>query len=645
MTRRRLSIPILFLLPALVLGAGLGAAVGLMKDLPQITDLERYQPPAASRMLATDGTLLAELFTEHRYPLKADAIPAILKEAVLATEDRNFHAHSGIDIKGICRAIVKDILAGSFVEGASTLTQQLAKTLFLSPDKKIVRKLREAILALQLERRYTKDEILTLYLNQIYLGSGTYGVEAASRRYFGKHARELSIAEAALIAGLPKAPSRYSPRVNPERSRRRRDLVLRQMREFGSISNAEYEAAVAEPVTLSDRTLRVRKAPWFVEQVRTELEQALGTEILHQGGLVIQTTLDPVLQQAAETGVATSLLALEERMKRRKIPTPPQGAVVGLDVETGAIRVMVGGRDHEKSPFNRATQARRQPGSAFKPIVFATAVADGMEQNRLLNDSPVSFSQPDGSTWEPKNYSKTFLGDVTARTALARSKNIPAIRVIEEVGPAAVARQARKMGITSPIMPTLSLALGTSETTLLELTAAYAVFPSGGYWNRPFAIQSVRGPGGALLYRSPRRRERALGKGEAAVMTDMLQAVVEEGTGKRGRIRGLPLGGKTGTTDEFRDALFVGFSPTLAVGVWTGCDDNRSLGRKETGARAALPVWKTVMEAERKADALPHYFPIPEGTRFVRMDPGSGTLFPGDEGDGVRVLVRTPEGR
>ncbi|TWI71602.1 penicillin-binding protein 1A [Desulfobotulus alkaliphilus] len=613
--------------PGLIGGLLLGLIIGTMRDLPQITALEEYRPSSLTQVFSSDGVLLARFYAENRMPVVSDQIPDILKQALIATEDRNFYSHHGMDPKGILRAVVRNLQSGGYSEGASTLTQQLAKTLFLSPDKTLMRKVREAFLALQIERRYTKEEILTLYLNQIYLGSGSYGVEAASIRYFGKSVEEISLAEAALIAGLPKAPSRFSPRASMERALARRNTVLRQMHATGIISQDQLEAALEEPVTLAaGHSPSSRKAPWFIEQVRMELEEALGPDILYQSGLRVHTSLDSRVQEAAEEAVHTHMAALETRMRAQQITALPQSAVLALDIHTGAVLAQIGGRNYAQSPFDRSTQARRQPGSAFKPLIFAMAIEGGAEQDQMISDTPVIFPQSRGQNWMPRNFSRNFMGNISLRTSLALSRNIPPIRLTDQMTPEKVVAFAGNLGIKSPLQANLSLALGTSEVTLEELTAAYAIFPAGGMYHQPWRIRKVEDASGRILYASPRKSRSAMHPESAAIMTDMLQAVVTEGTGRRAKASNRALGGKTGTTDNFRDGLFIGFSPAMALGVWTGCDRNESLGPMETGARTALPIWKDIM-VETGPAARPEYFSIPAGTERRPMASGNMGLF------------------
>jgi len=640
---------IIFLLLLLILGVGsgalIGAFLGLTHDLPQIRSLSDFKPSSVTRILADDGSLLAEIYIENRVPVSINDMPPELLDAIISTEDRNFFNHSGIDVKGILRAAVRDIMAGEFVEGASTITQQLAKTLFLTSHKTLFRKLQEAVLAFQIERRYTKNEILELYLNQIYLGSGAYGVSSAASIFFGKPLSDLSLAECALIAAMPRAPSRYSPLVNQDLALKRRNIVLKQMLTTGTIREQEYRDAIDEPVRSNKQHRQAAVAPYFLDYIKTDLEGQLGSTLLYKGGLTVYTTLSPELQSAAETAVQNGCLTLEKRMQTRgQLDDHPQAALIALDVHTGEIRAMVGGRDYLQSTYNRAAISKRQPGSAFKPIVYATAIERlGYTQNMTLLDAPVVFKRTGSSReWKPENFSGTFQGEMTLRKALALSKNIPAVRLMQKTGPATVVDFAHALGIDSVLEPYLSLALGTSEVTLLELTTAYAVFPNGGQTLAPFGVLEVSDRGGHVIWRVKPQKNVVMTKQNAAIMTDMLRGVVLEGTGKRARALGGQIAGKTGTTDNYKDALFIGFTPHLAVGVWVGLDTPQPLGRHETGARAALPIWMEFMQTELSRRPLT-YFDMPDNMVRRSMDPISGDLLPDNAPGSVKALFKVEE--
>ncbi len=626
---------------AIVSGAIAGAILGLTHDLPQIRSLESFTPTAVTRLYSVDKILLAEVFIEKRDPVPLKIIPHYLKAALIATEDRKFYSHSGVDLKAIFRAIVKDIWAGEFVEGASTITQQLAKTLFLTPRKTIVRKIKEALLAFQLERRYTKDEIIEFYLNQVYFGSGAYGVESAARIFFGKSVEELSLQECALVAGMPKSPSRFSPLVNQALATKRRNSVLMQMAETGIITPALFNQAIVAPLHLTDQYANLDKGPYFVEYVKKHLENVIGPAILYKGGLNVYTTLSVDLQQAAEQAVTNGLLALETRMKWNKIMDPdPQGALIALDVTSGGILAMVGGKDFSNSPFNRATAALRQPGSAFKPVIYAYAIEQGFPQNKLILDAPVVFKgAKKGKDWKPQNFTKKFQGEMTLRKALTLSKNIPAVRLTEMLGPAPVGQFGYSLGIESTLSPNLALALGSSEVTLMDLTAAYAVFPNRGQWVKPYAVMEIIDHRGRVIWRAKPRKKAVMSRSGAAIMTNMLTGVIQEGTGKKARVLGRPLAGKTGTTNEFKDALFIGFSPLITTGVWVGQDASESLGNLETGARAALPIWMDFMKTALSKHTY-QYFDIPDDVVQVAMDPTTGLPVDKDNPSAVLALFK-----
>ncbi len=630
----------LIVLCGMMLGIPGGILIAITRDLPEIRSLESYKPSSVTRIYSADHVLLSELFLEKRDPLPLHRIPKPLIQAILSIEDKSFYQHSGIDLKGIIRAIYKDIHARKLVEGASTLTQQLAKTLFLTSEKTLVRKLKEAILAFQLERRYTKDEILELYLNQIYFGSGAYGVNAAAKTFFNKPVEHLTLAEAALIAGMPQLPSRLSPLVSPERAVQRRNIVLKQMFRNNIISEKEFKQSENEPLQLGKNADHRLIAPYFIQYVTNQLEDIVGATLLYQGGLIVNTTLDYALQQSAETVVRNRLQELETRMKKHTTKPEPQAAVISLSIQTGGILSMVGGKDFPQSKFNRAVSAKRQPGSAFKPILYACAVEQGFPQNMLLLDSPVVFSGSGGSPpWEPENFSKDYMGEITLRKALAFSKNIPAIRLMEKLGVSSVSRFASSLGIQSRLHPYLSLALGTAEMTLLELTAAYSVFPNQGKLIKPFAIAEIQDRHGRIIWRAKPQKSIAMSRAGAAIITDMLNGAILEGTGQKAKSLRQPLAGKTGTTNQYKDALFIGFSPAITTGVWVGQDSSETLGNDETGAKAALPIWMDVMQkAESKSSGLS--FDIPDETVRVRMDPTSGNPVPETDPDSVNALFK-----
>ena len=636
------KIAILFLLIfGVFLGSMVGFFIALTRDLPEIRNLESFKPSSVTRIYSSEGVLLTEFFLEKRDPVPIKIIPNLLKKALLVTEDRSFYRHSGIDLKGIFRAAFRDIKAGRFVEGASTITQQLAKTLFLKPRKTFLRKAREAFLSFQIERRYTKDEILELYLNQVYFGSGAYGVESAAKIYFGKSVSDLNLPECALLAGLPKSPSRYSPLVDPNLAIKRRNIVLKQLMDTGVITPFDYGIAIKSPLNLAKQKNTSIKAPYFVEYVKEFLENTIGSSRLYKEGLKVVTTLNYNMQQMAERAAEKGLSNLEKRMKRRGIKNPdPQCALLSLDVASGGILAMIGGRDFSKSPFNRATEARRQPGSAFKPIVYAFAIEQGFAQNKIILDAPVAFNIGNRKTyWQPKNFSGTYEGEMTLRKALALSKNIPAVRLIEMLGPSSVAGFAHTLGIASPLDQNLSLALGTSGVTLMNLTAAYSAFPNNGKFIGPYGVTEVVDKAGRAVWRAKPGERIVISRAAAAIMTDMLRNVIQNGTGRKAIIIQRSIAGKTGTTDEFKDALFIGFSPSITTGVWVGQDAFTTLGKGETGARAALPIWIDFMTGALNDKPI-QYFDIPDDVVVVPIDPSTGRLASDDDPHAVKAFFK-----
>ena len=603
-----------------------GAFFSLIHDLPQINSLKQFKPSSVTTVFSSDNQILTKFYIEKRFPVSIEKIPENLINALITIEDRNFYTHSGINLKAILRAIVHDIQARSYQQGASTLTQQLAKTLFLSSEKSIVRKIKEAFLTIQIERRYTKNEILELYLNLIYLGSGVYGVEAASQTYFGKSVSDLTLAESALIAGLPKAPSVYSPIKNPDLAKKRRDIVLQQMLTAKIITAVEYNLAKAVEISPSPQTAEQNKADYFIEYIKTSLKKQFDLQNIYSKGLNIYTTLDLDLQQTAEKSISKQMQKLEIRMIKHGVDSSKaQCALIAMDVKTGGILSMVGGKNFYKSPFNRAVQAKRQPGSAFKPFVYATAIILGSSQNDKLLDAPLSYRIDDNKTWQVNNFSKTYLGEITFRKALALSKNTPVVRLMEMIGPAKVIEFTKKAGVSSNLHSNLSLALGTSEVSLLELTASYIPFANMGIKAAPFSIIKITDSNSRIMYQNTIQKQSIMSRQNAAIITDMLKAVVLEGTGEKALVIQKDIAGKTGTTDNYKDALFIGFSPDIAVGVWVGNDDSTSLGKYETGARASLPIWIDYMKHFLSKKSY-QYFDIPDGTKMVYMNPDTGII-------------------
>ncbi|MBK7367926.1 MAG: PBP1A family penicillin-binding protein [Candidatus Eisenbacteria bacterium] len=566
-------------------------------------------------------------------------IPRNLVNATLSTEDRNFYRHWGVDLWGVARAAGTDLMHMRRSQGGSTITQQLARNLFLTHERTFTRKLKEVALAVELERNYTKDQILELYFNQIYFGEGAYGVEAAAKTYFGKPLQELTLPECALLAGIPANPSSYSPRRRAQAALLRRGKVLRNMLVTRAITQVEFDNAMHAPLGVTSARYSNDRAPYFVEMVRLHLDEKYGSNAVYEGGLKVYTTLDMDMQQLAERSLEKQLEYLENDMKltqrRGTFATAAAGpggrtpylqsALVAIDSRTGYIRSLVGGRDWNHSNFNRATQAKRQPGSAFKPFVYAAAMDNGFKPTDIIVDEPVSFPGGNGETYSPQNYDHTYRGPVTLRYALQQSINVPAIKLLRKVGVSLVASYARRMGIKSALGQNLSLALGSSEVTLLELTSAYGVFANRGIRNEPSFILKVEDRNGVVLERSTPRPFEVLSEGTAATMTSMLQSVMDHGTGYPARARGftLPAAGKTGTMDNYMDAWFVGFTPSLVCGVWVGYDEKRVIGPGMTGARAALPIWTDFMIGATRGRQSED-FPVPAGTigRLVCAESG-----------------------
>ena len=622
-TRSWLAIPLIL---SLFVGTSVGLLLALTQDLPQVEALQTYEPSAVTTILAEDGVPIKSLFTERRIPVSLEEIPTDLVKAVIAVEDSRFFQHFGLDIKGISRALWRDLTSMRVVEGGSTLTQQLAKVLFLTPERTLIRKLKEAVLTLNIERRYSKEEILTIYLNQIYLGEGAYGVEAAARTYFDKSSSQLSLPECALIAGLPKSPSRYSPISHPDRARSRMRIVLKRLLDEGYISVETFEKAVEDGFRVAAEQSPEDLAPYFTELVRQRMEEVLGPNQLYRGGLIIETTLSRDLQEAANRAVAEGLNSYERRHPGKREAEPVQAGFIALDPATGQIKAIVGGRDFASSPFNRATQARRQPGSAFKPILYAAALASGYSPSDILRDAPVEIDiQGQEEPWIPRNYSGEYDGPVTVRTAIERSLNAASVDLLLKVGYQAVMDNAHRMGITTDLKPYPSLALGTFDVSLLEMVSAYGIFANRGIHVRPFLIKRVMNREGSVIWENTAQYADALDPRTAYQVTNLLEGVVQRGTGKRARVLDRPVAGKTGTTDDYHDAWFIGYVPGLVAGAWLGFDLPETLGQGEAGGRVALPVWIQFMsQALEQMPSVP--FQGPEGLEIVEVDPRSGLL-------------------
>ncbi|MFN3396715.1 MAG: penicillin-binding protein 1A [Thermodesulfovibrionales bacterium] len=577
------------ILPSIIFGVAGGYIYWAITDLPALRGLEEYAPAESSLVYSSDGKVLAELYLERRTFVPHYLIPDHVKKAFVSIEDVRFYYHPGVDIIGILRALINDIREMKIAQGGSTITQQLAKMLFLKPEKTLTRKIKEALLSIKIEKRYTKDEILGLYLNQAYFGTRAYGIEAASQVYFGKSVKNLTVGDAALLATLPKSPTHYSPFKNPEKALERRSMVLKQMLSHGFINKAQYAEAEREPLPKVPHFRRY-EAPYFIEMLRQELEPKFNND-LYTGGYRIYSTIDYELQKAAEEAVRKGVESVEKRVR-----SGVEAALIAIDLRTGAIKAMVGGTNFWRSQFNRATQALRQPGSAFKPFVYLTALEEGKRADDIILDSPITLkgARP-GQVWVPKNYDGKYNGPVSMRTALAKSLNAATVRLASEVGVENIIDTAKVLGIKSNLQPYLPIALGASDVTLMEMVSAYGVFATGKYV-KPVLYERVTNKNGiAVVEKSPEITD-ILSEDVMDGMRTLLRAVVEEGTAIKARELKRSLYGKTGTTNDYTDAWFIGFDDRLVVGVWVGRDDHKPIGLKETGARAALPIWIDFMK-------------------------------------------------
>jgi penicillin-binding protein 1A len=726
-------------------------------NLPYVGSVKDYRPPVITRIYSDDGQVIGRLWEEKRTVVPVSELPQHLINAFVAAEDARFFEHQGVDVQGIARAFLKNLSAGKVEQGGSTITQQVTKSLILKNVKKTYRrKVREAILSVQLEKSFPKEHILFLYLNQIYLGQGAYGVEAASQTYFHKSAKDLNLAEVALLAGLPQAPARYSPVSHFDRAKARQKYVLTRMYEEEFISEASRDQALQATLEIHGKEINTfERAPYFSEHVRRYLLKKYGKDLLYRGGLKVYTTLNLNMQilgrEALDKGLAdldkregyrgplkhlsveemqdyqknaekkfilsppkpdllvkglvtkvddkrkevsirlgkeTACLPLKQmkwaRKPNKKVPyyearvrkpstvlkpgdvvlvrilkkygdpkpkkkspqkvkkrpkqkkfawlvaleqTPKaQGALVCMDAETGEVKTMLGGRNFDVSQFNRAIQSRRQPGSAFKPLIYSAALDRGMNPVTIIMDSPyVSSPNEQGEVWKPKNYKKKFYGPTLIRTGLAKSRNVITVKILNKIGVNYAIKYARNMGIESDLTPNLSLALGSSGVSLMELTRAYAAFANGGMLVKPFYINRILDRGGNIIEENQPDTAPVISKETAFVMTDLLKAVVSEGTGWRIRALKRPVAGKTGTTNDLRDAWFMGYTPDLVTGVWVGYDDSREMGKGETGSRAASPIWLDFMQ-EVLAEKPIKDFQAPKGIVFANIDGKTGHL-------------------
>ena len=761
LTRTLLALGLLGLLLAILIPVG--AYLYISKSLPKVDTLADYRPPIITRVLSDDGSVIAELFEERRIIAPVSKMPKQLVQAFVAAEDANFFKHQGIDIVSIIRAAIKNIKAGGIVQGGSTITQQVAKSLLLTPERKFKRKFKEAILAYRMEKRLSKEEILYLYLNQIYLGHGAHGVQAAAENYFDKDVENLTLAECSILAGLPKAPSRYSPYRHYERAKERQVYVLGRMVSEGFISQEEADQAAAQELVIRPRiNQHLTNAAYFTEQVRRYLEDTYGEEQLYRGGLEVQTSMNLQMQLAAQAAVQANLrdhdkrrgyrgplavltpeeeeLFLSEQVasfaektpqiddfieavvsgsdkkslhlrfadregrillketewagpiqqvkrteaasgnsneKATRLPlgsriqvrilnmpeTEPwqlsleqepqaQGALLAMDPHTGQIKVMVGGYDFRTSQFNRVLQARRLPGSAMKPLIYASALDKGYTPATVILDTPLIYKERLESgeikEWKPKNYSKRFYGPVRLRTALAKSYNVITIKILEDIGVRYAANYARKLGIESDLAEDLTLGLGSSALTPMELARSYSVLANGGVRVAPTYINKVLDRDGKVIESNDpadfpagpmtgqkligQSRNRVISPETAYLTTNLLESVVQNGTGWRARSLKRPTAGKTGTTNDLKDAWFIGYVNQLLAVSWVGYDQERPLGKQETGSKAAAPAWVAFM-LEATKDMPVEHFPVPDSIQFRPIDPLTGLLAPEDSQD------------
>ncbi len=603
----------------LVIGVGSYFLYQLSKELPSLEKLERIDPEMATVVYSADGEVIHSFFTFNRTFTPYEKIPPYVIDALISTEDRDFFNHWGINLSGIARALLVDLMHFDFKQGASTITMQLARNLYFGHAQTIKRKIKEALTAIQIERTYSKEEILSMYLNITFFGNNAYGIRAAAKRYFDKEVEDLNVQEAALLIGVLKGQTYYSPIRHPERSLRRRNVVLSMMMENGKLTKAEFDSLKQLPLGLNiTDPYKMKVAPYFTEHVRRKLNQlqdSLGVNI-YEDGLRIYTTLDTRIQKYMEMAVAKHIDKIQERVRRQSTfiklkeelgdsafqsLSTVQLAFVAIDPHTGHILAMIGGRDFNKSKWNRVTQMMRQPGSAFKPFLYTAAIDNGYSPASEYPDLPSVEFNPDSTRWTPQNYSGTFSGKmVTLREALRRSLNSVAVRLIADITPQVVIKYAREMGISTPLPPYSSLALGSADVIPLEIVSAYGIFANNGVHVYPISILKIEDRNGNVIYSAHPKMKEALSPETTYIMNDMLQTVINRGTGVRARTVFKfykKAGGKTGTTNSYTDAWFIGFTPDIVAGVWVGLDDFKySLGRGMSGAVAALPFWADFMK-------------------------------------------------
>jgi len=578
----------------LVLTMFLGVLLFVLEQLniPGIRDVSQYNPPQATLILDRHGKLVDLVAKERRIVVGLDKMPPLVPKAFVAAEDGRFYEHPGLDFFSVLRALINNIRQGGKSQGGSTITQQVAKGLLLTPEKTYLRKFKEAILAWRIDRQLSKDEIIYIYLNHIYLGEGAYGVEAAALTYFDKHAAELNLGEIALLAGLPQAPSRYSPIDHWQKAHKRQRYVLNRMAADGYVSESEANAAYNIAPKLAGSAHRQGANGYYLQVVRKRAEKMIGGS-LQTAGLEIHTNLDQRAQKEGQRAVRAGVAAVAARNSGGN--GAPEAALVALDGCNGKVRALIGGTDFSTTQFNRAVQAKRPAGSVFKPLVYSAALEKGWTTDTIIVDEPLSIRGADGKLWQPKNFSGKNYGPVSLSRALIYSYNIPAVKTMQQVGVKPVHQIARAAGISTELPPDLSLALGAADVSPLEMSASYQPFVCEGAYTLPTLIETIRTHGGETIYRHKPKQNAVMSRGSAGRVKSMLKEVISRGTGKRAAGVAGVIGGKTGTSDENRDAWFIGFQNQRITGVWVGHDRNQSLGRVENGGRTAAPIWRDYM--------------------------------------------------
>ena len=623
----------------------LGLYIDLKDDLPQLPDsLEKINLSLPTEIYSSEGNVIKVL--GQRHPVSLEEISPRFTEAMIATEDSRFYRHNGLDHIGLARAMIRNIQNMRISQGGSTITQQLSKNLFFSFERKWERKIKELLIALQMEATFSKDEILEAYCNQVYFGSGAYGVEDASLVYFGKRAKDLTLLQAAMLAGLPNSPNNANPYNNFERAMRRTRTVLNRMVRSNFISPIQREQALETDLELAPRRIQSNPNQYFIQYVVAKLEKEYGKEFVHFGGLKIFTTIDTRLQKYAQQAVTTHMKALDKRMDPQEDDEVLQAAVVSLENKTGAVRVLLGGRDYAQSQFNRAVSNNRMAGSSFKPIVYLAAMEIlGISPATLMRDEPVVLDISPGKTWEPKNFNGEYFGDLVLKRALMKSLNVVSAKLVNDLTPPRVIKIARQIGITSPLKENLSLALGATGVSPLEMAGTYSVIANLGILNEPYLVERIEDFRGNKLYEHFYFGVQRFSQKSIYPLLDMMRGVVEEGTGRVIRRMGFrhPAGGKTGTTNDYRDAWFDGFTKDLSTSVWVGYDTNLPMidrnGKGLTGGGAAAPIWAYFMKKGLRGKSRTN-FPVPEGIRFAQVDENTGFIANLDTRKKIRVAVK-----